>query len=290
MSGIIYIYLLFFLLVINGCSSQPLQGGPDIPNTVIEIQHFAQSKHNKYALILEGHNSTYKIAGPNQGFDNDRLDRLSQPIKDPCIKRDVSETSKLAISKGYDVYLVRNLEEFDQIAASLELASDDATQLLIAMSGEGDDKGFIFNLVHITDADGTPGPNFVPPGMKLTCNYFAKKLDQIHGTKAIVINACQSGCFAEELRKDTQFQGVVITACPIGYATTDCQKTQTSAIFAGFLGLYQDNPKEIRNLSTAHITAGSWFENFRHKFSDIGAGGLSISYDPVIYSTAEFLF
>src|SRR5277367_206623 len=94
------IYFLSLLLLLNGCAGEPFRG-PEVTNNVIEIQHFSKSKQNKYALILEGHNSTYQ-----GGFDVDQLDQLSQPIEDPYIKRDVSETSKLAISKGYNVYLV----------------------------------------------------------------------------------------------------------------------------------------------------------------------------------------
>ena len=272
-----------FSFLITGCASAYYI--PETTNAPIELQNFSKSKNNKYALIMEGHNSNYQ-----GGFDTSKLDSLSQPIADPFIKRDISETTKLALSKNYDVYLLHSPSEFEKIANLLHQVADQDTKIIFAMSGEGDEKGFIFNLVHIVDADGSPGPNFVPPGMKLECSHFVEVLSQISGTKAIVINACQSGCFVNALRKDTTFRGVIIAACSVGYATTPCKQTETSAIFAGFLGIYQEDSQIIANLSTAHISSGYWLENWRRKLVDLGAGGLYISYDPVIYSTADFLF
>lgn len=262
--------LLALLVLLCGCGSNPIKFYEVLPE-----------KHgNKYCILVKGRNSTYT----GERCSNDELNARSVAIHDPYINNDVSQTMELALSKGYIPYFATSPKELENIIANIARKSNDTTQLLIALSGEGDERGFNFNLVH------TKAGNLVPPGMKLTSKDFIDLLRPVKGAKAVVINSCQSGCFVEAARRDTEFKGVVIAACAVGYATTPCQRTGTSAVFAGFLGLYQDDPKAIKNLATESIGAGHWWENFRRQISDIGAGGLDISYSPVIYSTADFLF
>lgn len=260
----------FALALMTGCGSNPI---------LLDSLSTKQGK-NKYCLLLPGKNSTF--AG--RECKNDELDAKSTPIRDDYINSDMVNTMALAESKGFTTTIIKDPKHLSNVIGRIAFNSDDSTQLLIAMSGECDDKGFIFNLVHM------PGMNLVPPGMKLMAKDLIEELSYVRGTKAIIINGCQSGCFVDSASKSPDFKGVVIAACPVGYATTECQRTGTSAVYAGFLGLYRDDPQAIKNLATEKISAGFWFENIRHKISDIGAGGLPISYDVVRYSSSEFLF
>lgn len=273
---------LAFILAFIGCGSEPIQFKDNARTicTAHNVNIFKTSPYNKYLVVVRGYNST--LTG---SCATDNMDARSEEIPDPYTIADIRETIKLATYKDYDVYHADSDLSLEIVLDHIMKVADDNTHLMLAMSGECDAKGFIINLVH---TDG--GANLVPPGKKLIAEKIIAHLSIIKGVKAVIINGCQSGCFADAARKDPDFNGVVIAACPVGYATTECQRTGTSAIYAGFLGLYQESPTEVKNLITSNISAGFWFENFRHKLSDIAAGGLPISYTPVIFSTTKYLF
>lgn len=260
---------LVVLFILYGCGSNPI---------VFDLN--ARREDNKYCILVKGKNSVYR----GQSCSVDDLNAKSEPVIDHYIDGDIVQMMKLAQSKGFSCTIVTSEEAFLDVVRFIATKSDDTTQLLVAMSGEGDDKGFIFNLVR------TSAGNFVPPGMRLSARECIAYLCLVKGGKAVIINGCQSGCFVNAAQQNSEFKGVVIAACPVGYATTECQRTGTSAVFAGFLGLYRDDPRAIKNLAMVSISAGFWWENFRHKISDIGAGGLPISYDPIRYCNADFLF
>lgn len=267
------------LLMLFGCGSNPIVfKEPEVGEYRLSVR---ASPSNKYLIVVRGHNSKLSL----DNCEISKIDKRSEEIPDPYTESDIKEISKLASNKGYDVYSSSSDSDLEGLLDSITKVANKDTHIMLAMSGECDNKGFIINLVHTTG-----GMNLVPPDKKLFAEKIIAHLGLIKGTKAVIVNGCQSGCFADAARKDPDFNGVVIAACAVGYATTECQRTNTSAVYAGFLGLYKDDPLSIKNLSTADISAGFWFENFRHKISDIGAGGLPISYSPVIFSTAEYLF
>ena len=70
-------------------------------------------------------------------------------------------------------------------------------------------------------------------------------------SRGSVLNACESGVFAEAAQKNAGFRGVVIAACGTGFATTPHEPTGTSAIYASFLGLYHDDPASVKKRKTA---------------------------------------
>jgi hypothetical protein len=266
--------VIIFLL---GCST-PIKF--ELPQIVTASSLVKRASSNKYLVVIKGHKSYFN--GPACPLD--KLDEESIKISDDYIETDIRETVKLATSKGYEVYSADSDSGLEAFFDKLVKFSDDQTQLMVAMSGECDSKGFIINLVSAGSF------NLVPADKKLIAGKIIAHLGLIKGKKAVIINGCQSGCFADAARKDSDFKGVVITACRIGFATTQCEHTGTSAIYAGFLGLYQDNPKVVNNLATIEIKAGSSFENFRHHLADVGSDGLPISYDPDIYFTSDFNF
>lgn len=270
---------LTILLTLLGCGSNPIVfEEPAVGEYRLSVR---AAPNNKYLIVVRGHNSTLSL----DNCEISKIDKRSVEIIDPYTTTDIKEISKLASNKGYDVYTSDSDSDLEGLLDNINKVANKDTHLMIAMSGECDNKGFIINLVHTAG-----GMNLVPPDKKLIAEKIIAHLGLIKGVKAVVVNGCQSGCFADAARKDPDFNGVVVAACSVGYATTECQRTGTSAVYAGFLGLYRDEPTSIKNLATSDISAGSWFENFRHKFADIGAGGLPISYSPVIFSTAEYLF
>jgi hypothetical protein len=132
----------------------------------------------------------------------------------------------------------------------------------------------------------------VPPDATIDPKGLIAKLGTIKGGHALLLNACESGVFADAAQRDGAFKGVVIAACAVGFATTPHEPTGTSAIYAAFLGLYHDEPAEVKNLATVKIDkAGGTWTNLRHEWSDFwGGGGLPISYHPVVFANADFLF
>lgn len=278
-----FIGLIFVAFV--GCTSATRL--EQLPKTVdSHPKTFKVSANNKYAIMMAGHNSTCNA----KQFLFDELDGLSDPIPDKYIAKDMLDTAQLAYFKGFDVYSVYGVGTLKSLLESIDCVANDKTEILIAMSGEADDKGFIFNLVQMKNKDGSDGPRFVPPGLRLNAVDLIASLSVIPGTKAIVVSGCQSGCFASAARKNQDFKGVVIASCAIGTATTDCEDTGNTALYAGFLRFYKDDTNVVTNLATVDITAGAWFENLRRKFSDVGAGGLPLSFDVIIYSNSDFLF
>lgn len=279
-----YKFLLVLILwVCVGCSNIPLI---EMPPESFESE-FKISSTNKYLLLIKGVNST--CSAPQ--FSLDDLESLSKPILDTYVNHDLTSTAILAQYKNYHVFYSNSRNSTLDFLHKLSLIANDTTQLLVAFSGEGDKEGFIYNLVHLTPMGIQNGGIYlIPIGCKITSEEFINQLNIVKGIKAVIINACQSGCFANVAIKSENFKGVIICACPVGFATTTCEHTGTTAIYAGFLGLCFDNFFTTQNLSECKLSAGSWLENLRHKLSDIGGMGLPISYDPVIYATAKFPF
>jgi hypothetical protein len=291
-------FALAALATASGCGSTPPIDLP-IPKDarVIDVRlggdyvPFQRSPMNRYALILSGRDfappsdRAYSIATAED------VRREGTPVRDTFVAADVDQLTRLLVAKGYDVYrfdmgevMPRDVEKvLDRIA----LVSDERTQTFFAYSGEGDAKGLRTRTLVIA-----PGRRVVPPDATITPIGLMERLGEIHGPKAVLLNACESGVFADDARRHPEWRGVVIAACPEGYATTPFEPTGTSAICAAFLKLYEGNPTTVKNLATERIEkAGGTWTNFRHKWSDFwGGSGKPISYEPVIYASADFLF
>jgi hypothetical protein len=203
----------------------------------------------------------------------------------------VDQITRLLVSKGYDVYRADMGEvtpvDVEKLIENIGMVSDAGTHTFFAYSGEGDQKGLRTRSMIVME-----GRHLVPPDATISPDALIAKLATIKGAKALLVNACESGVFAEAARKNPDFEGVVIAACAPGYATTPHEPTGTSAIYAAFLRLYSEDTKTVRNLGTVRIEkAGGTWTNLAHKWSDFwSGGGLPISYDPVVYSNGDFLF
>lgn len=283
-------FLILLLLVLSGCTSTaPLRFPADFrqPQTQSLYQPFHLSSTNRYALIIKG--ESFELDKNQALIQNaDDLSR-GKPIIDPYINNDVDQMVRLALSKGYQIILATMGSESVQLLydrlADIAAVSDGETQLLIAYSGEGDKSGWITRRC-------LAGPcSLTTEDCRVTSEKLIQTLVKIQGVQALLINACESGCFVDAARANQKFKGVVIASCSVGFATTPHEPSNLSATYAAFLHQYEDDPSSIKNLSMMNLTkAGFWWNNFRHQISDIGAGGLPISYDLVIYSTANFLF
>jgi len=280
--------ILFFLFItLIGCSStDPL----DLPPPK-EIRNFGDtfrvSPRNKYAFVIKG--QTFQFNGDRLSFSKADDLCVGDRLVDSYIDNDIDQISRLALCKGYDVYLAEmdkhSVSELRNYLNMVANVSNDATQVLIAYSGEGDKNGWK------TRGCIARGNYFTMDVCRIKPEALIWNLADINGSKAVLINACESGCMVEAAQKNPNFKGVIIAACPVGYSTTPHEPSNLSAVYASFLKLYEDDPRQIRNLMNIEISrTGSWFNNLRHKISDIGAGGLPVSYEPVIFANANFLF
>lgn len=283
------------LLALSGCSATrpidlPLPKDARVVELLGDYTAFHKSPTNRYAVVLHGQEFA-EPKGAYQISTTEDVRREGTPVPDPFVESDVDQLTRLLVSKGYDVYRADMGDvtpaEVEKLIESIGMLSDSETRTFFAYSGEGDRKGLRTRTMVIGE-----GRRIVPPDATITPEGLIAKLATVKGTKALLINACESGIFAEAARKDPDFHGVVIAACAPGYATTPHEPTGTSAIYAAFLGLYADDPKAVKNLGTVHLeNAGGTWTNFRHKWTDFwSGGGLPISYDPVVFQNGDFLF
>lgn len=282
------------VLALTGCRATPpldlpLPKEARVVDMIGDYVAFQRSPKDRYAVVLKGQD----FAPPNGPFavaTAEDVRRVGTPLRDEFVENDVDQLTRLLVSKGYDVYKAdmgdATASEVDRLLERIAIVSDEATQVVFAYSGEGDRHGLRTRTLGL---DG--GRRLVPPDATVSPEGLVAKLATIKGTQAVLLNACESGVFAEAARKSPEFHGVVVAACATGFATTPHEPTGTSAIFASFLGLYHDDPGTVKNLATVKIDrAGGAWTNFRHKWSDFwGGAGLPISYEPVLFANADFL-
>jgi hypothetical protein len=286
------------LLAAQGCAvSPPL--AHDLPRAgdaeeieVVDQDYlpFRRSPQNRYALIASGR----VFQPPSDGSGVQDADDLlkGEAIEDPWVKGDMDQLARLLLSKGYDVYrfdfgrvtpdVLRGLLE------RIVYVSDEETQVLVAYSGEGDSTGLRTRSMRL----GASG-HLVPQGTTITPADLFAALEPIHGRKAVLLNACEAGIFAEEAAKWGRFDGVVIAACARGFATTPHEPSGTTAIVAAFLEIYSDDPARVHNLATVEIDrAGGLWTNLAHHWQSLwrGGGKKPISYEPVIFASGDFWF
>jgi hypothetical protein len=259
-----------------GCASK-IDFKPHVDARGAEIR----VKSTQHMVLLRGVVST--VQG---GFSTlDDIKTKSMPVNDPYPQADIQQLGLLGKLKNYTVVEVSSVDELYTAIKSIANASTEETQLVIGLSGECDKKGFITNLLKLKN-----GLNLVPPGCYVYADALIERLGEVKGKSLLIINGCQSGTFADAAKRKVGFTGGVIAACPVGYATTQCEATGTTALYAGVLALYQENPTEVQDLAKVEVSPGRWVENLRHHIADWGASGLPISYDSVSYFTCSFLF
>jgi hypothetical protein len=252
-------------------------------------RYFRSSPKNRYAVVLTGR----VFAAPKRPFrvstaDDVRREGIS--IEDPYVRNDALELSSLLEGKGFDVYLgdMGGALPADVAAVLSRIAavSNDSSEIFFAYSGEGDRRGLRTRTLILSE-----GRKLCPPDTTIDPSGLISVISAIKGTHAVLLNACESGVFVDAAQRNQDFRGVVIAACAPGYATTPYEPMNLSAIYASFLGLWRDDPASVKNLATVKIEkAGGTWTNFRHKWSDFwGGGGLPISYEPVVFSNADFL-
>jgi hypothetical protein len=284
--------LALVLLALAGCSAAPplppLAADAPVVDVIGDVV-FQRSPRDRYAVLLRGQG----FRAPEHAFrigTAEDVRREGVKVRDRFVEGDLDQLTRLLAKKGYTVYRADMGETGPASVAKLleriAAVSDGATQVFFAYSGEGDEHGLRTRTLEVG------GHTFVPPDATIVPGALLAKLAAIQGTQALLLNACQSGVFTEAARGEAAFHGVVIAACARGYATTPHEPTGTSAIYAAFLSLYRDDPGAVRNLGAVRLErAGDSWTNFRHQVSDFfGGGGLPISYEPVLYSNADFLF
>jgi hypothetical protein len=293
-SALSILFVLFASL--GGCATTapldlPLPKDARVVELLGDYVPFQRSASNRYALVLKGQEFDAPRDRPFHISSAEDVRREGTPVRDGFVLSDADQLTRLLVSKGYDVYLGDMGEatavDVERLIERIAIVSDDETRLFFAYSGEGDRHGLRTRTLAIGD-----GQHIVPPDATIEPAALFAKLAQVKGTHAVLLNACESGAFADAAQKEPNFKGVVIAACAVGFATTPHEPTGTSAIYAAFFALYHDDPANVKNLATIKIDkAGGTWTNFRHKWSDFwGGGGLPISYEPVVYANADFLF
>jgi hypothetical protein len=291
-----FLLLSLLLLAAPGCVSPPIGDLPSAPDAqLVEIldadyMPFRVSPANRYAVVMSGAqyvppedaNALVWLAKPD--------DILGCPkVEDPWVRGDSDQLTTLLLSKGYDVYTL----DFGQVTPDsvrnlldrLSYVANDDTQLFVAYSGEGDSEGLRTRSLRIDSG------LLIPPAVTLTPKDLFGILAAVRGRKAVLINACESGVFAEEAALWGEFQGVVVTACKRGFATTPHEPTGTTAIFAVFLELYSDDATQRQNLATVRFErAGGLWTNLAHQWQGMWGDGLPISYEPAIFVSGDFWF
>lgn len=296
-SHLILCAVLAIPLATSGCAGTPPLDLP-LPSDarVVDVRlggeyvPFQRSPKNQYAVLMKGQEFAPPTDRAFRVASLDDVRREGSPIRDPFILNDMDQLTRLLIHKGYDVYRFDLGEtapaDVEKVLERIALVADDDTRTFFAYSGEGDSKGLRTRTLVIG-----PGRRVIPPDATITPAALMKRLSTIRGSHAVLLNACESGIFAEAARRNVEFKGVVVAACPEGFATTPHEPTGTSAIYASFLRLYEGDAKAVKNLAREKIDkAGGTWTNLAHKWSDFWGGvGKPISYEPVIYASADFL-
>lgn len=288
MRNLIVLIACAFLVV--GCSSPQIALPPYDGNLISkEVARFEPARSNRYAVLLKGaiYEPTRDRFIISNALDMPRAGRL---LQDEFVNSDIDALAALLASKHYMVQIF-DMAYYtpEDVAAHLlnirRVANED-TNLFMAYSGEGRNK-FLMTRAFLAG----PGQLVTTADTVIEPIDFIKTLALVPGHKALLLNACESGVFAQAALNE-RFQGVVIAACAPGFATTPNEPSGHSAIFAAFLNLYRDDSVLVKNLATTKIEkAGDGWTNFRHKWADFwGGGGLPISYEPIVYAGADFLF
>lgn len=271
-----------------GCASTDPLPLPEIKRANCNFVHqINKANQNKYAVVIKG--ALYTIQTQEFFFQNEEDLKKGKLIDDPYVDNDLDQITRLLISKGYEVFYydmsIDSVSSVYNLLDHLAVISNDKTKLFIAYSGEGSNSGLMTRSIKVNDSNAmTMDTCMIRP------DDLIEKANGVDGESAMLIGACQSGCIAEAARNNPRFRGIVFTSCPVGFATTPHEPSNLTALYATFLDKYSD-PSKVYDLSELDITtAGYWWNNFRHKISDIGGDGLPISYDIMIYFNKSFDF
>lgn len=281
-------------LAAQGCVSPPLGDLPRAPEAEVvdvldpDYMPFRVSPRNRYAVVMNGR----RFAPPDKGpFIISEADDVlaGKSLEDPWVQGDMDQLTTLLLSKGYDVYQldfgVVTLEALNKLFERLAFVANEDSQLFVAYSGEGDSVGLRTRAVTVQQR------LVIPPGVTLEPKGLFHLFSAIKGQKALLINACEAGIFAEEAASWSQYSGVVVAACRRGFATTPHEPAGTTAIFAAFLEVYADDPVARKNLASVEIDrAGGLWTNLAHKWQHMWGGGLPVSYEPAVFVSGDFWF
>jgi len=242
---------------------------------------------NKYVITLKGQVSNFagNQCPTNELFKNGTLQ------KDLYVDGDVAVITSLASLKGYVVLNADSAQDLYSLVDDIAGYSNSHTETIITLSGECSEKGFAAKMVRIQNS-----MSLISPGELIVPDELLNKIRNISGRKLLIISGCQSGTFvlkASDYEKNNMIPNtVVIGACPVGYATTECQRYGTTALMAGIIKLYPTESSiiDLGLIQEEDIKAGDFIENIRHKMSDLFDGGLPISYKVVKFSNTTFKF
>lgn len=270
----------FFLLTLFGCASGPVQF--EAKPQIVRVGDFRKSPKNAYAILMKGQG----YLPPKAPIVNANNMHSGEKIRDEFVENDLDSLGQLATLKGFDVYKPKEPVELYGLLGQIASVSNADTRVVFFYSGEGTKKGLWTKFCKLPERVLTHPFYCIEPEMLLNTFSWLK------GKQAVVISACESGVFVREAQQVKAFKGVVIASCGEGFATTPCESSQHTALFATFLHKYEDEPSTIRNLATIELgRVGELITNQRHLWVDFwSGGGLPISYASEVYSTADFLF
>ncbi len=284
------------LLFAVGCVSPPIGDLPRhaqsqvVSITDLDYMPFRAAPTNRYAVVMNGQVFTPPASGSAETSSPDGL-QAADRLEDPWIAGDMEQLTRLLLNKGYDVYRLDFGEvtpaALEELLARIAQAADERTRLFVAYSGEGDDTGLRTRTLRIPT-----GQHIVPPDVTIRPADLFEMLAPIRGDKALLLNACEAGVFADAAPSAPEFRGVVIAACGRGFATTPHEPAGTTAIYAAFLELYGREPERELNLATVEIErAGGLWTNLAHHWNELWSpAGLPISYEPAVYVSGDFWF
>lgn len=266
--------ILVFFLLLTGCSSGPPLT-EDVDYTVYDwgMQEFEKSPSNKYAITMRSH----------------LFDRSDGYLDDKYINNDMDQITRLLHSKGYRVWYVPTVSKLKSALDKIREVSDSDTKTFFAYSGKGDKAGLRLYGKYVFDSK---SHLIIPPNATITPDNLIPALSSIKGNKAVLINACEAGIFADYADKHsstTPFNGVVIAACATGFLTTPYEYAEMSATFATFISHYEDDIKKTMCLRCMDIdTVGGWWYNLMHRLSNRIDRFTNSSLKPISYDTVKY--
>ena len=266
--------LISLFLLLTGCSSGPPLSD-DLNITVYDWgdHNFEKSEDNKYAIIMRSH----------------LLDRNDNYLEDEFVTNDMGQIAKLLCHKGYKVWYVQSPSRLKLALEKIREVSNTDTDTFFAYSGKGDAVGLRLYGKYVFDNN---GHLIIPPNATVTPDSLIPLLSKIKGNKAMLINACEAGIFADYANKyssSTPFKGVIITACAAGFLTTPYEYAEMSAVFATFMSHYESDVDKVIPLWGMDIdVVGGWWYNLMHRLSNKIDRLTNSSLRPVSYDTVKY--
>lgn len=244
------------------------------------------SSHNKYAIIIRSRlyqmpDYVGVISTAKQVVENGII------INDDYQRGDVDQMQRLLTNKQYSTYVCdfahHSLVDLKSLMKMISLSSNDQTQLMVCYVGEEANSGF--GAVGIKKN----GAIIYLPDAYMSVQQFYEMFSDYRGESCVIIGACRSGKFTNSDVIPMNYRGVVIAACDSDSKTTPYEPDEMTAIYAGFLDWYDDDPSEVYDLSQLDFKSGGWLCNWWHQLNNL-FGQWKISYEPVVVQKGSFRF